>query len=260
MGLGVRKFGGFLTWFLQGGGVYTTYSFIAIPALVFGAGARVDALPFLIITYPVVFIFLPRLWQLQHHQGYVTSSDFVRDRFGHPLLSLLVTVTGIVAILPYAALQVYGIEVSIAGRSGFRSPPRSGRPSYSWPSSPTSRACDRPRSSRSSVKDVLIWITRLVAVIYIPIRLGGYVHIFNSLPRSSLTLARLSPRTHYLTLAIGSGLASFLFLDPHTITGAGSWPRAASSCSATPSSCRSTPSCSGSWPSWATWPGRPMCT
>src|ERR1700683_1443707 len=214
--LGGRKFGGFLTWFLQGGSVYTTYSFIAIPALVFGAGAvGFYALPFLIITYPVAFIFLPRLWQLSHDQGYVTSSDFVRDRFGHPLLSLLVTVTGIVAILPYAALQVYGIEVSIA---------QVGLPvtaslwtAFVFLAIVTYVSGLRSATLIAVVKDVLIWITVLVAVIYIPIRLGGYAHIFNSLPRSSLTLAP-DQLTAYSTLAIGSAL--FLFLYPHTITGA----------------------------------------
>jgi len=214
--LGGRKFGGFLTWFLQGGSVYTTYSFIAIPALVFGAGAAgFYALPFLIITYPVAFIFLPRLWQLSHDQGYVTSSDFVRDRFGHPLLSLLVTVTGIVAILPYAALQVYGIEVSIA---------QVGLPvtaslwtAFVFLAIVTYVSGLRSATLIAVVKDVLIWITVLVAVIYIPIRLGGYAHIFNSLPRSSLTLAP-DQLTDYSTLAIGSAL--FLFLYPHTITGA----------------------------------------
>ena len=202
--LGGRKFGGFLTWFLQGGSVYTTYSFIAIPALVFGAGAAgFYALPFLIITYPVAFIFLPRLWQLSHDQGYVTSSDFVRDRFGHPLLSLLVTVTGIVAILPYAALQVYGIEVSIA---------QVGLPvtaslwtAFVFLAIVTYVSGLRSATLIAVVKDVLIWITVLVAVIYIPIRLGGYADIFNSLPRSSLTLAP-DQLTDYSTLAIGSAL------------------------------------------------------
>jgi solute:Na+ symporter, SSS family len=83
--LGGRRFGGFLTWFLQGGSVYTTYSFIAIPAVVFGTGAAgFYALPFLVIAYPVAFVFLPRLWQLVHDNGYVTSSDFVFVRFGSP--------------------------------------------------------------------------------------------------------------------------------------------------------------------------------
>lgn len=214
--LGGRKFGGFLTWFLQGGSVYTTYSFIAIPALVYGAGAAgFYALPFLVIAYPIAFTFLPRLWQHAHDHGYVTSSDYVRERFGSPLLSLLVTLTGIVAILPYAALQVYGIEVSIA---------QVGLPvtaslwiGFGFLAIVTYVSGLRSATLISVVKDVLIWITVLVAVTYIPIRLGGYAHIFGSLPRNSLTLPP-GKLTDYSTLAIGSAL--FLFLYPHTITGA----------------------------------------
>ena len=38
-GLGGRKFGGWVTWFLLGGDLYTAYTFVAVPALVFGLGA-----------------------------------------------------------------------------------------------------------------------------------------------------------------------------------------------------------------------------
>ena len=38
-GLAGRGFGTFITWFLLGGDLYTAYTFIAVPALVFGAGA-----------------------------------------------------------------------------------------------------------------------------------------------------------------------------------------------------------------------------
>lgn len=69
----------------------------------------------------------------------------------------------------------------------------------------------------SIAKDVLIWITVLVGVIYIPLRLGGYGHVFSTLPASTLTLPA-GQLTNYATLAIGSGL--FLFLYPHTVTGA----------------------------------------
>ncbi len=214
--LGGRRFGGFLTWFLQGGSVYTTYSFIAIPALVFGTGAAgFYALPFLVIAYPVAFIFLPRLWQLAHDNGYVTSSDFVFDRFGSPVLVLAVTVTGLVALIPYAALQVYGIEVCLA---------QVGLPvdASLWTAFVVLAVVTYVSGLRSAVlisivKDVLIWITVLVGVIYIPIRLGGYEHVFSTLPTKTLTLPP-SQLTNYATLAIGSGL--FLFLYPHTITGA----------------------------------------
>jgi len=38
-GLGGRSFGGWITWFLVGGDLYTAYTFVAVPALIFGAGA-----------------------------------------------------------------------------------------------------------------------------------------------------------------------------------------------------------------------------
>ena len=37
-GLGGRNFGPWITWFLLGGDLYTAYTFVAVPALVFGAG------------------------------------------------------------------------------------------------------------------------------------------------------------------------------------------------------------------------------
>ncbi|MGH9092779.1 MAG: sodium:solute symporter family protein [Acidimicrobiales bacterium] len=214
--LGGRRFGGFLTWFLQGGSVYTTYSFIAIPALVYGTGAAgFYALPYLVIAYPVAFVFLPRLWEVANRKGYVTSSDYVLDRFGSPLLSLVVTVTGLVAIVPYAALQVYGIEVAIA---------QVGLPvdaslwtAFGLLAVVTYVSGLRSATLISVAKDVLIWITVLVGVTYIPVRLGGYAHIFATVPASTLTLPA-GHLTDYATLAIGSGL--FLFLYPHTITGA----------------------------------------
>ena len=48
-GLGGRRFGTIVTWFLLGGDLYTAYTFIAVPALVFGAGATgFFALPYTI--------------------------------------------------------------------------------------------------------------------------------------------------------------------------------------------------------------------
>lgn len=113
--LGGRQFGGVLTWFLQGGSVYTTYSFIAVPALVFGAGAiGFFALPYLIIAYIVAFLIVPKLWTISRARGYVTPADFVRERFASRPLAAAITLTGIVATMPYIALQVYGIEICMA--------------------------------------------------------------------------------------------------------------------------------------------------
>ena len=61
-GLAGRRFGTIVTWFLLGGDLYTAYTFVAVPAAVFGQGAPgLFALPYTIIVYPFVFVVMPRL-------------------------------------------------------------------------------------------------------------------------------------------------------------------------------------------------------
>ncbi len=118
-GLGGRRFGTVVTWFLLGGDLYTAYTFIAVPALVYGKGAiGFFAVPYTILIYPILYLIFPRLWAIAHERGHVTAADYVRDRFGSRMLALAVAVTGIVATMPYIALQLVGIEVVI-GALGF---------------------------------------------------------------------------------------------------------------------------------------------
>src|SRR6201999_74608 len=105
-GLGGRQFGTWITWFLVGGDFYTAYTVIAVPAVVFASGAYgFFALPYTIIVYPIVFTIMPRLWAVAHKRNYVTSADFVEGRYGNQWLALAVAFTGILATMPYIALQ-----------------------------------------------------------------------------------------------------------------------------------------------------------
>src|SRR5437868_12142006 len=114
-GLAGRRFGTVVTWFLLGGDLYTAYTFIAVPALIFGAGATgFFAVPYTIIVYPFVFVVMPRLWSVARRHGYITPADFVRGRYDSQALALAVAVTGILATMPYIALQLIGIQVVIA--------------------------------------------------------------------------------------------------------------------------------------------------
>jgi solute:Na+ symporter, SSS family len=214
-GLAGRRFGGFVTWFLQGGSIYTTYSFIAVPALVFGEGViGFYALPYLVLAYLVMYLVFPRLWSQAKARNYVTAADFVRDRFNSPPLAVVIALTGIVAMIPYVALQVYGIEICLS---------EIGLPvEVSLIIATTVLALItyvsglRAAALISIAKDVLIWTTVLAAVTYLPARLGGFSHIFDVTPPSKITL----PRDQYAafsTLAVGSALA--LYLYPHTFTG-----------------------------------------
>ena len=110
-GLGGRNFGSWITWFLIGGDLYTAYTFVAVPALIYGAGALgFFAVPYTIVVYPMVFLVAVRLWSVSHRHGYVTPADFVRGRHGSSVLALMVALTGIVATMPYIALQLVGIQ------------------------------------------------------------------------------------------------------------------------------------------------------
>src|ERR1041385_5539826 len=121
-GLGGRKFGTWITWFLLGGDLYTAYTFIAVPAAMFATGAVAGffAVPYTIVLYPIIFVFMARLWSVSHRHGYVTSADFVQGRYGDRGLSLAVAVTGFVATMPYIALQLVGIQavLEVAGLGG----------------------------------------------------------------------------------------------------------------------------------------------
>src|SRR5881398_4127263 len=66
-GLGGRSFGGFVTWFLLGGDLYTAYTFVAVPALLYGAGSLgFFAVPYTIMIYPLLYLVFPRLWSVAH--------------------------------------------------------------------------------------------------------------------------------------------------------------------------------------------------
>src|SRR5665213_2232910 len=110
-GLAGRRFGTTITWFLLGGDLYTAYTMIAVPAAVFGTGAAgFFALPYTIVAYPFFFLAMPRLWNVCKRHSFVTPADFVEGRYGDRRLALAIAITGILATLPYIALQLVGIQ------------------------------------------------------------------------------------------------------------------------------------------------------
>ncbi len=225
-GLGGRRFGTVVTWFLIGGDLYTAYTFIAVPALAFGAGAvAFFAVPYTIVIYPILFLVFPRLWHVCHKHQYITAADFVKGRFGNRWLALAIAVTGIVATMPYIALQLVGIQVVIGGLGISGTGLGSDLPliiAFVILAAFTYSSGLRAPASIAIVKDILIYITAFVAVIAIPIELGGFGKIFAAVPMQKVLLAAPGPNTTgaygaYATLALGSALA--LFLYPHSITG-----------------------------------------
>ena len=232
-GLGGRRFGRWITWFLLGGDLYTAYTVIAIPAVVFAIGAYgFFAVPYTIIIYPFLYLTLPRLWAVSEKHGYMTAGDFVLGRYGHRGLELAVALTGILATMPYIALQLVGLEkvilaLGFAGQGIMAHAPIT--IAFVILALFTYRSGLRAPAMIAFVKDTMIYIFIIAAIVIIPYELGGFGAIFDAAGRAfdakvtanpklaaGLTLkpAQVGP---YITLAIGSAMA--LFMYPHALTG-----------------------------------------
>jgi solute:Na+ symporter, SSS family len=222
-GLGGRRFGTVITWFLLGGDLFTAYTFIAVPALVFAVGAGgFFALPYTIIVFPLVFLVMPRLWSVASKHRYVTGADYVKGRYGSRSLATAIAFTGLLATMPYIALQLVGIEFVLKGLGV----------SGEWPlvvafvilAAYTYTSGLRAPAMIALVKDTLIYLTVIVAIVYITSELGGFDDIFsaaaNALPErdepGALIPSGADAQVAYATLALGSAMA--LFLYPHAIT------------------------------------------
>jgi solute:Na+ symporter, SSS family len=232
-GLGGRGFGTWVSWFLLGGDLYTAYTFVAVPAAMFATGAVSGffAVPYTIAAYPLVFVFLPRLWSACHRHGYVTPADFVRGRYGSRGLALAVAFTGILATMPYIALQLVGIQAVLdsMGLGGSSSRLVRDLPliiAFAILAAYTYTSGLRAPALIAFVKDFLIYAVIVVAIIYVGAKLG-FGNIFNAAhtkfsakPKPGAAPGVFIPgetaRWAYGTLAFGSAMA--LFMYPHAVT------------------------------------------
>ena len=240
-GLGGRGFGSFIAWFLIGGDLYTAYTFVAVPATMYaGSAVGFFAVPYTIVVYPLIFLFLPRLWSVSHRHAYVTPADFVEGRYGSKGLGLAVALTGILATMPYIALQLVGIQVvlQVAGFGGSNGFVKD-LPliiAFVVLAAYTYSSGLRAPAVIAFVKDTLIYIVIIVAVIYLPHKIGGWDHVFSAVQSSfdsfnkdnadAIANKQASGKVlftpplaqwAYMSLALGSALA--LFMYPHSITG-----------------------------------------
>ena len=232
-GLGGRRFGAWVTWFLLGGDLYTAYTVIAVPALVYALGAfGFFAVPYTIIVYPFIFLTMPRLWNVAHKNGYITGADFIRARYGVAPLEWAVAFTGILATMPYIALQLVGMEkvieaLGFAGAGWISHLPLT--IAFVILAFYTYSSGLRAPALIAFVKDIMIYVFIIAAVIIIPIKLGGYGAIFADAGKFYAGAAAANPKypgglilhpaqlAPFITLALGSAMA--LFMYPHAQTG-----------------------------------------
>lgn len=223
-----RSLGPVWTWLLLGGSVFTAYTFTSIPGLVYGHGASgFFALPYTVIVCPLAFVLLPKLWSVARLHGYVTVADFVRGRYGSPPLALMIALTGILATMPYLALQLLGIRAVLAAGGLY---PRGVTGDlvmvalFTGLAVATYRYGLRAPTVISAMKGVAIFCSVFAAVALVLAQLGGPGAMFDAAAvvlaerqaaGASLVLGA-DQQTAFATLAAGSALA--LLMYPHVLT------------------------------------------
>src|ERR1700761_1905860 len=209
-GLGGRRFGRWITWFLLGGDLYTAYTVIAIPAVVFAIGAYgFFAVPYTIIVYPFLYLTLPRLWAVSQKHGYITAADFVLGRYGHKGLEFAVAATGILATMPYIALQLVGLEKVIValGFSGHGIMAHAPITiAFVILALFTYKSGLRAPAMIAFVKDAMIYVFIIAAIFIIPYELGGFGAIFAAAQKA------------FDSKVAAGAAATPLFMYPHALT------------------------------------------
>lgn len=222
-----RRLGTALVFFLIGADLYTAYTFVAIPSGVFAKGSLYFfAIPYVGLTFGVALVTMPRLWSLSREKGYITASDFVKDRFSSKILSILIAMTGIISLLPYIALQIVGMQsvltVMLSGTANSNTVQEiSLLIAFVILAAFTYTSGLRGATLTAVFKDILIWITVIALIVVVPLSIGGggggFATAFKNVKTQTYITLSESLVPGYTTLVLGSALA--LYLYPHAING-----------------------------------------
>ncbi|HST85964.1 MAG TPA: sodium:solute symporter [Kineosporiaceae bacterium] len=219
-----RRFGSLQTWFLLGGSIFTAYTFIAVPALVYGVGALgFFAVPYTIIVFQLAYVILPWLHRKARVHGWITPADAVRARFGSPSLAVAVALTGLLATMPYVALQLLGLSALLTTLGLPANGPIADAAlaiTFAALAVGTYRHGLRAPALVSVIKGVLAFVTTAALVALALATVGGPGPVFTEAgsalaDRGGSLLLPDGMASSYLTLAIGSALA--LLLYPHVL-------------------------------------------
>lgn len=109
-----RGFGLLLMWLLMAGEIYTTFSFLGASGWAYSRGGpTLYILAYITLGYVVSFYILPQIWEVGREFSLQTESDFFAKRYTSKYLAALVSVVGVVFLIPYLQLQLTGLGIIV---------------------------------------------------------------------------------------------------------------------------------------------------
>ncbi|WP_113718239.1 sodium:solute symporter family protein [Arthrobacter dokdonensis] len=115
--VGGRSFGSVVVFIMVVGEVYSIGTIIGFPGGVYahGVGFAVWFMGYILLGYPIGYFLLPLLWKAGRQYDAMTLPDIFRGHFNSRPLELTSALVGVVFLIPWAQLQLTGLEVALNG-------------------------------------------------------------------------------------------------------------------------------------------------
>ncbi len=182
--VGGRGFGAVFVFLLMAGEIYTTFTFLGGSGWAYGKGGPA----FYILCYgSLAFVMsywlLPIIWRYAKTRNLLSQADFYTAKFDSPGLGVLVSLVGVVALVPYLVLQLKGLGSIVSETSGGRIP-------YAWSiiagtvvlAAYVTISGVRGSAWTAALKDVLILVVVVFLGIYLPLHyFGGFSQMFHAI-------------------------------------------------------------------------------
>ncbi len=220
--VGGRSFGALFLWLLLAGEIYTSFTFLGAAGWAYGKGAPAFyILCYGTLAYILSYFLLPPIWRLAQRNNFLTGPDLFVHQYRSPWLGALVALVGFVFLIPYATLQLTGVQVllSIAGYGAINSLVAVGV-AFALIVVFVFGTGLRGAAWASTIKDAMVLAGVIFAGIVLPIRFFGS-------PAGAID-AVLARQPHWMTLtgdASANGVTWFVSTVALTALGFYMWPQ-----------------------------------
>lgn len=221
--VGGRGFGTIFVFVLMAGEIYTTFTFLGGSGAAYGRG--IGAL-FVLSTIPFVMSYwlLPAIWKYAKEHKSLSQSDFFVSKYNSPALGVLVSIVGVVAMIPYLVLQLKGLGIIVSEASyGTISPAAAIWIGVISVTVYVIVSGVHGSARTAVVKDIMILAVVAFMGLYLPIHYyGGFQQMFQAINDAQpglLTLPDKGPSTFWMISTILLNGFGF-FMWPHAFAAA----------------------------------------
>ncbi|MFP5021668.1 sodium:solute symporter family protein [Pseudonocardia phyllosphaerae] len=218
--VGGRGFGSVLVFLLLAGEIYTTFTFLGASGYAYSyGGASYYILCYGALAYVMSYWLAPAIWRYAARERLVSQPDWFVRKYRSRGLGLLVSIIGVVAMVPYLQLQLTGLGIIVEETSyGALS-----STAAIWIGAIVLAAYVIVAGIHSAawnavLKDILVLVVVVAIGIYIPVHFfGGLGTMFDTVETAKPGFLALADASHdtgwFLTSVLLSALGFFMW--PH---------------------------------------------